>query len=240
MRTFSFFFFIFSVFWRFYINKNFYYSLISNRTFIRISSFFISRRFLSKRKINLGMSFFISDPNTLVYANYYSMRVFFLFFINIWNFRCNTLFISSFRTFKELVTYCISGFCIMYRFIWSFIFVDIDVSKRFLFTFENEYWITNSWDFANYFYQFWGLFFDAFYCCFFFSITYFLHFWKNLYGFYKHIYSWFFRICLYFRIFYFFSDESFQFDFQAFSIIRSFFELFIIFGNICKTIKSYI
>lgn len=240
MKAFFFLFFLFTVFWRFYINKNSYYRLIINRIFIRLSSFFMSRQFLSKRKINLGISFFISDPNTLVYANYYSIRIFFLFFLNIWSFRYNTLFISSFRTFKEIIIYYISGFCVMYRFIWSFVFVDADLSKRFVFNFKNEYWLTNSWDFANYFYQFRGLFFDTFYCCIFFSLAYFIYFWKNLYGFYKNVYSWFFRICLCFRIFYFFSDESFQFDFQAFVIITLFFEFFIIFGNLCKIVKSYI
>jgi hypothetical protein len=239
MITIFFFFYRFTVFWMFCVSGYSYYILINNRIFTRIASFFISRQFLSKRKVNLEIPFFISDPNTLVYANYYTFRIFFFFFLSIWSFRYNTLFIYSFRTFKEIVNYLKRGIYVFCIFIWSFIFMDIDLSRSFLFDFKNESWINNSWDFANYFHQFRGLFFDAFFCCIFFSVAYFVYFWKNIFGFYKNTFNWIFRICLYITIFYFFSDESFKFDFRSFFIVRSFFELFLFFGNLFKWIKAY-
>lgn len=234
-----FFFYIFTVFWVFWVSEYSYYILVSNRIFTRITSFSISRQFLSKRKVNVEIPFFISDPNALVYANYYTFRIFFFFFLTIWSFRYNTLFIYSFRTFKEITNYIKLGIFIFYTFVWSFIFVDVDLSKSFLFDFKNESWLNNSWDFVNYFHQFRGLFFDTFFCFIFFSLIYFVYFWKNISGIYKNRFNWIFRICLYLIIFYFFSDESFKFDFRSFFIRSSFFEFFRFFGNLFKQIKAY-
>lgn len=239
MITISFFFYRFTVFWIVGVSGYPYYTLVSNRVFTRVASFFISGQFLSKRKVNLEIPFFISDPNTLIYANYYTFRIFFFFFLNVWSFRYNTLFIYSFRTFKEVANYLKVGTYIFFRFVWSFIFVDIDLSRSFLFDFKNESWLNSSWDFANYFHQFRGLFFDAFFCCIFFSIAYFVYFWKNISGFYKNRFNWIFRICLYLIIFYFFSDESFKFDLRSFFVGGSFFEFFMFFGNLSKRIKAY-